>query len=51
MAYRQGATGRLEAPPWHALEPTRVSELLQTSPERGLEPAQAAERLEQYGPN
>jgi len=37
--------------PWHALEATRVAELLQVSSERGLEPTRAAERLEQYGPN
>jgi Ca2+-transporting ATPase len=48
---RAPARTTAEETPWHALEATRVSELLQTSTERGLEPTRAAERLEQYGPN
>ena len=36
---------------WHALETALVSELLETSVERGLEGARAAQLLEQHGPN
>jgi len=48
---RAAARPMVDDTPWHALEATRVAELLQASSERGLEPTSAAERLEQYGPN
>jgi len=38
-------------PRWHALPADAVAEQLQVDPERGLSGAEAARRLEQYGPN
>jgi Ca2+-transporting ATPase len=39
------------APPWHALAAPDAARRLEVDPTRGLSSAQAAERLEQYGPN
>ncbi|MEG3879790.1 HAD-IC family P-type ATPase [Microcoleus sp. herbarium7] len=36
---------------WHYLEKTKVATLLQTNPESGLEPTEAASRQQQFGPN
>ena len=48
---RAAAHTTVDEHPWHALAPAQVSELLQTSAERGLDPASAARLLQQYGPN
>ena len=39
------------APPWHALAAPDAARRLEVDPARGLSSAQAAERLERYGPN
>ncbi len=36
---------------WYALEPTEVASRLQVDPARGLNTAEAQQRLQQYGPN
>jgi P-type Ca2+ transporter type 2C len=36
---------------WHSVSPARAAAALKTDPARGLEPAQAARRLAEYGPN
>ena len=38
-------------PVWHTLTASEVSEELQVDPAQGLSAAEAAKRLEQYGPN
>ncbi len=48
---RAAARTTADEHPWHALEPAQLSELRQTSTERGLVPASAARLLEQFGPN
>ncbi|MEE9203781.1 MAG: HAD-IC family P-type ATPase, partial [Nitrospirales bacterium] len=40
-----------DAPTWHALDVQSVIEKLHTDPHAGLSKAEAARRLEQYGPN
>ncbi len=40
-----------DAPTWHALDVQSVIEKLHTDPHAGLSKAEAAHRLEQYGPN
>jgi Ca2+-transporting ATPase len=42
---------RLESKPWHGLSVQDALALLDSDPERGLEPAEAARRLELHGPN
>src|SRR5215475_24076 len=37
--------------PWHAIPPHEVAKRLATSGENGLDPAEAAVRLQKYGPN
>jgi len=41
----------MERTDWHTLAPAEVTERLQVVPERGLTPAEVAERLARYGPN
>jgi Ca2+-transporting ATPase len=36
---------------WHALEPATIAEQLRTHLRHGLDPAEAAQRLTEYGPN
>ncbi len=37
--------------PWHTLAPDEVARLQETDPDTGLDPADAAARLEHFGPN
>jgi calcium-translocating P-type ATPase len=50
MSSSPGTVLQTEEQPWHALPPEKVLEAWQTT-ERGLDAAQAAERLAQHGPN
>ncbi len=36
---------------WHALSIAETAKLLDTDPAKGLNPAEAADRLAEYGPN
>ncbi len=44
-------TTAAEAPTWHVLSGDGVAEALHVAPDRGLDRAEAAERLATYGPN
>jgi len=51
MVGTAGAKGTNETSPWHALAADAVLDRLSSDPTRGLDGAEAANRLERYGPN